>query len=112
MANKYYAEVNIDEEIYCNNVTNSNDFKLITANVNGRKKIIGFKFKFEYDEKIDINKNVDYTLFRKYILHYLDFLSSVTLYPLNKSYYETKIFDLNGERVITLRSTNSICRKK
>jgi hypothetical protein len=103
MANEYYAEVNVDEEIYCNSVTNINDFEIFTENINGRKKIIGFKFKFKFDQEIGINKNFDYTLLSKLILHYLDFLSSLTSYPLNKTYYETKIFDLNGERVVTLR---------
>jgi hypothetical protein len=28
MTHEYYAEVNIDEEIYCNSVTNSNDFEV------------------------------------------------------------------------------------
>jgi hypothetical protein len=43
MTNEYYAEVNIDEEIYCNSVTNSNNFERFTTNINGRKKITGFK---------------------------------------------------------------------
>jgi hypothetical protein len=103
---KYYAEVNIDEEIYCNSVTNSNNFEIFTTNVNERKKITGFKFKFEYDEEIDINKNFDHTPLNKLTHYYLDFLSSITLYPLTKIYYETKVFDLNGNRVITINRQN------
>ena len=102
MTDEYYAEVNIDEEIYCNNVINLNDFKINTIIVNGRQKITGFKFKFNYPEEIDFDKNFDHTLLKKIVFHYLDFLSSITLYPLNKSYYSTKIFDLNGKRLVTI----------
>lgn len=50
---EYYAEVNINEEIYCNSVKDfGKDFKIFTANVKGRKKITGFKFKFKHNIKI------------------------------------------------------------
>ncbi|MGZ5491373.1 MAG: hypothetical protein ACXWEW_02720 [Nitrososphaeraceae archaeon] len=98
---EYYAEVNIDEEIYCNNVTNSNDFEIFTTNVNGHNKITGFIFKFEHDGKIDTD-HIDHFFLNKLILHYLDFLSSITLYPLKKNYYSTNILDLSGYRVLTV----------
>ena len=64
-AYEYYAEVNIDEEIYCNNVINLNNFKINTININGRQKITGFTFKFNYPEEIDFDKNFDLTLIKK-----------------------------------------------
>jgi hypothetical protein len=70
----YYAEVVIDEQIYCNKVKNSKDFKIFTIEVSGRKKITGFKFKFKFDKEIDYNKNFDYMLLNRYVLHYFDFL--------------------------------------
>ena len=104
MTCEYYAEVNIDEQIYCNSVTNSNDFKIFTTNVNGRNKITGFKFKFKYDKEIDFDKKLfDYTLLNKFVLHYFDFLSSLTLDTLTKNYYEIKIFNLNDTYLGTLR---------
>ena len=104
MTNEYYAEVNIDEEIYCNSVTNSNNFEIYTTNVNGRKKITGFKFKFKYDEEIDFDKKIfDYTLLNKYVLYYFDFLSSLTLYKLTKNYYEIKIYDKKNTYLGELR---------
>src|SRR5215211_7924980 len=108
MIYEYYAEVNINEEIYCNNVTNSNDFKIYISNINGRNKITGFKFRFEYNEEIDINKNSDYAQLNKLTHHYLDFLSSITSYPLTRILYKTDIFDLNGNRVITINRQNLI----
>ena len=104
MNNEYYAGVNIDEEIYCNSVTNSNNFEIFTTNVNGRKKITGFKFKFKYDEEIDFDKKIfDYALLNRYVLHYFDFLSSLTLYKLTKNYYEIKIYDKNNNYLGELR---------
>ena len=108
MTNEYYAEVNIDEEIYCNSVINTKDFEIFTENVNGRKKITGFKFKFKYNEEIAFNKNFDHTLLKKIILHYLDFLSSITLYPLSKSYYETTIYDLNDKFIVKINISTLI----
>ncbi len=104
LTNEYYAKITINEEIYCNSVTNSNDFKIYMIDVYGRKKIIGFKFKFKYNEKIDFDKkNFDSTLLNKYVLHYFDFLSSLTLYTLTKSYYEIEIFDIDNEFLGKLR---------
>jgi hypothetical protein len=52
----YYAEVVIDEQIYCNKVKNSKDFKIFTIEVSGRKKITGFKFKLNLIKKLIIIK--------------------------------------------------------
>jgi hypothetical protein len=105
LTDEYYAKVNFNEEIYCNSVTNSNDFNIFTTEVYyGRKKIIGFKFKFKSDKKFDFDKKIfDYTLLNKYVLHYFDFISSLTLYPLSKNYYEIKIFDKNDKYLGKLR---------
>src|SRR5215208_7120480 len=111
MSYYYYGEVIIDEQIYCNNVKNSNDFKIFTIDANGRKKITGFKFKFKFDEEIEYNKNFDYTLLNKYILHYFDFLSSLTLYTLTKTYYKIKIFDMNDKFLVELRIQTPIPMK-
>ncbi len=101
---EYYAEVSFDEELYCKSVNNSNssDFKIITTNLNGRHKITGFKFKFEHDNKIDINYNSDYFFLHRVVLHYLDFLTSITSYPIYKNQFTTKIFDISGERLVTI----------
>jgi hypothetical protein len=102
MIYEYYAEVNIDEEIYFNRVTNTADFQINTTNVKGHNKITSFKFKLKSDDEIDINKNSDYSQLNKLTHHYLDFLSSITSYPLTKIFNKTDIFDLNGNRVITI----------
>jgi hypothetical protein len=107
----YYAEVVIDEQIYCNKVKNSKDFKIFTIEVSGRKKITGFKFKFKFDKEIDYNKNFDYMLLNRYVLHYFDFLSSLTLYTLTKNYYEIKIFDINDNFLVELRIQTPIPMK-
>ena len=110
MTNEYYAEVSIDEEIYCKSVNNSNssDFKIITTNLNGRNKITGFKFKFQYNDKIDMDYNSDYFFLHRYVLHYLDFLTSITSYPIHKNQFTTSIFSPSGERLITINLSKLI----
>jgi hypothetical protein len=94
MTFQYYAEVNINEEIYCNSVKNSNssDFDIITTHLNGRNKITGFRFKFQHDDIIDMDYNSDYFFLHRYVLHYLDFLTSITSYPIHKNQFSTSIF--------------------
>jgi hypothetical protein len=97
MTNEYYAEVNIDEEIYCNSVINTKDFEIFTKNVNGRNKITGFKFKFKYDAKVD--RKTNYLFIQDKIFHYLDLISSITHYPNNKNNYRLAILNSNNSEI-------------
>jgi hypothetical protein len=110
MTYEYYAKVNIEtEEIYCKNVKNfGNDFEIFTRNVNGRNKIMGFKFKFEHADKIDINYNSNFFFLHRYVLHYLDFLTSITSYPVHKTQFSTSIFDTTGQELLTINLSNLI----
>ena len=96
----YSAKVDIDEEIYCKSVMeHGNDFEVFTEDENARKKITGFRFKFQHDGIID--KNTDYLFKQKEIFYYLDFLSCITGYPNNKIHYQLTIYDSTDEEIIS-----------
>ena len=98
MGYTYYAKVDIDEEIYCKNVKDLQDFEIFTINVNRRKKITAFKFKIEHDVIID--RNSDYLFIQDKIFYYLDFLSSISLCPTNKNHYKLTILDSTDNEIV------------
>jgi hypothetical protein len=51
----------------------------------------------EHDAIID--HNTDYLFLQNKLFHYLDLLSSITLYPNNKSNYRLTILDSNNNEI-------------